>query len=139
MCDRDYIANCDAIPIKLCPVMEKKFPEFSLRKLKNSMRSTFPLMRLLGSQEVVLTHCYTANCYCMERCVIFTKATITSQSMETMGRMAQDPQTNQTGENLSLLGHYHKFPEFSLSFCVLTKFPEFSLTGKLETPFQGFP
>ena len=56
-----------------------------------------------------------------------------------LGRMAQDPQTNQTGENLSLLGHYHKFPEFSLIFCVLTKFPEFSLTGKLETPFQGFP
>ena len=54
--------------------------------------------------------------------------------------MAQDSQTNQTGENLSLLGHYHKFPEFSLIFfCVLTKFPEFSLTGKLETPFQGFP
>ena len=25
----------------------------------------------------------TANCYCLERCVIFTKATITSQSMNT--------------------------------------------------------
>ena len=35
--------------------MKKKLPEFSLRKFQNSMRNTFPLMRLLGSQEVVLT------------------------------------------------------------------------------------
>ena len=34
--------------------MKMKFPEFSLRKFQNSMRNTFPLMRLLGSQEVVL-------------------------------------------------------------------------------------
>ena len=45
----------------------------------------------------------------------------------------------QTGENLSLLGHCHKFPEFSLIFGIFPKFPEFSLTGKLETHFQGFP
>ena len=34
--------------------MNKKFPEFSLRKFQNSIRNTFPLMRLLVSQEVVL-------------------------------------------------------------------------------------
>ena len=34
--------------------MKKKFPEFSLRNFQNSMRNTFPLMRLVGSQEVVL-------------------------------------------------------------------------------------
>ena len=36
--------------------MKKKFPDISLRKFQNSMRNTFPLMRLLGSQEVVRAH-----------------------------------------------------------------------------------
>ena len=39
----------------------------------------------------------------------------------------------------AILGHCHKFPEFSLILCVFPKFPEFSLTGKLESHFQGFP
>ena len=33
--------------------MKKKFPDISLRKFQNSMRNTFPLMRLLGSQVVL--------------------------------------------------------------------------------------
>ena len=71
------------------------------------------------------------------RCVIFTKATITSQSMNTTCTWHKT-HIHQTGENLSLLGRCHKFPEFSLIVGVYPKFPEFSLTGKLETHFQGF-
>ena len=80
-------------------------------------------MRLLGSQEVVLTHCYTANCYCLEVCHIHKSHYNQSVNGHNLGRMAQDPQTNQTGENLSLLGHYHKFPEFSLIFLWFNKIP----------------
>ena len=71
---------------------------------------------------------------------MFTKATITSQSMNTNFLDTwHKTHIHQTGKNLSLLGHCHKFPEFSLIFCVFPKFPEVSLTGKLETHFQGFP
>ena len=45
----------------------------------------------------------------------------------------------QTGETLSLMGHSHKFPEFSLILLWFPKFPEFSLIGKFETHFQGTP
>ena len=60
------------------------------------------------------------------RCVIFTKATMHKTHIR------------QTGENLSLLGHFPKFPDFPLIFGVFPKLPEIFLTGKLETHFQGF-
>ena len=73
-----------------------------------------------------------------ERCVIFTKATITSQSMDstwTHGARHTYPKLAKTFPFWVTV----KFPEFSLIFGVFRKFPEFSLTGKLDTHFQGFP
>ena len=98
------------------------------------MRNTFPLMKLLGSQEVVLAQ----PTVIVWRGVNIHKShynqSVNEHNLDTWHKT----HLPQTGENLSLLGHCHKFPEFSLILCVSPKFPEFSLTGKLEIHFQGF-
>ena len=103
------VVACRAITITLAlgltPLFDANRQQSSQTKFPNSMRNTFSMSL---------------------RCVIFTKATIASQSMNT---------TWTHGENLSLLFTVTN----SLSFDVFTQFPEFSLTGKLETHFQGFP
>ena len=105
------------------PLLKKKFPDISLRKFHNSMRNTFPLMRLLGSQEVVLGQ-PTVVLLSGEVCNIHKShynQSVNEHNLDTWHKTY----IPQTGENLSLLGHCHKFPDF---FCVSPKFPEFSLS-----------
>ena len=47
--------------------MKKKFPEFSLRKFQENY---FPFNEVARKSR---SGSSTANCYCLERCVIFTK------------------------------------------------------------------
>ena len=80
------------------------------------MRNTFTLMRLLGSQEVVLAQPTVIVCNIHKG---HYNQSVNEHNLETWHKM----HIPQTGANLSLLGHCHKFPEFSL-------------TGKLELNFK---
>ena len=98
---------------------------------KSSMTKYFPFNEVAGKSR---SGSSTANCYCLERCVIFTKATITSQSINTTwshGTRRTSPKVTTTFGSLSQIPRV--FPD-----CVFPKFPEFSLTGKLESHFHGF-
>ena len=84
------------------------FPDISLRKFQNSMRNTFPSMRLLGSQGVVLALLSSG-----EVCNIHEShynQSVNECNLDTWHKT----HIPQTGENLSLLGYCPKFPEFSL-------------------------
>ena len=91
------------------------FPDISLRKFQDSMRNTF-----------------------LARCVILKKHRFNQSVNEHNLDTWHKTHILQTGENLSFLGHCHKFPEFTLIVGVFPKSPEFSLAGKLETHFPCF-
>ena len=95
--------------------MKKKFPDISLIKFTNSMRNTFSL-----------------------RCVIFTKATITSQSMNTAWPHGTRRTYPKLAKTFPFWVTVTNSPEFSLIFGVFPKFHEFSPDWKIGNSFSRF-
>ena len=81
-----------------------------------------------------------ANCYCLERCVIFTLTSHHSQS-DNEHNLDTWPKTHipQSAENLSFLGHCHKFPEFSLIFCIFPNSLSFPWLENWKLIFKVLP
>ena len=123
------------VPSTLWKRNSLNFPWYFPEKVPKFHENYFPFNEAAGKSR---SGSCTANCYCLERCVIFTKATITSQSMNTTWTHPQDAHVPQNGENLSLLGHCHKFPRVSPDFVCFPQIP-CVFPGKMETHFSRFP
>ena len=75
---------CSLLPGRIPSTLWKRnslsFPWYFPKKVPKFHEKYFPFNEVAGKSR---SGSSPANCYCLERCVILTKATITSQSMNT--------------------------------------------------------
>ena len=148
-CSLSWVIDTDLLVSIATPgvpaLYEKEIPGVSPEKVPKFHEKYFPFNEVAGKS---ISGSSTANCYCLESCVIFTKATITSQSMNTtwtLGTRRTYPKLAKTFPFWVTLTSSLNFPWicvcFSLSFPWLEQwnpifqvFPDFQSGWEPWTP-----
>ena len=126
-----YAPGCSALHEKEISCY-LRFPWYFPEKVPKFHEKSFPFNEFPGKSR---SGSSAASCYCVEKCVIFTQATITVSQWTQLGHMAQDPHTPNWRKPFpsgSLSQIPWVFPEF------LNSFSRFSLISRVAgNPVQA--